>query len=207
MENNRSKPLILMVDDVPKNLEVLGNILSREEYDLSVAINGLEALERIGEIKPDLILLDIMMPEIDGYEVCRQLQSVPETKEIPVIFLTALTETGDIVKGFHAGAVDYVTKPFNSAELLARVSTHLALKNARDDLKQALAEVKQLSGLLPICSYCKNIRNDEGYWQKVEAYMASHGDVEFSHGICPDCYDKAYAKMMDEYQQLKKGSE
>ena len=133
------RPLILLVDDTPRNLQVLGNILKKQAYHLAVATNGPEALDRVREVKPDLILLDIMMPGLSGYEVCALLQADPAFKDIPVIFLTAKTETEDIVKGFETGAVDYITKPFNGTELLARVKTHLALKQTRDELKSALA--------------------------------------------------------------------
>ncbi|MCP4692022.1 MAG: response regulator transcription factor, partial [Desulfobacterales bacterium] len=98
--------------------------------------------------------------------------------DIPVIFITAKTETDDIVKGFDAGGVDYITKPFNSAELLARVRTHI--------------EVEALRGLLPICANCKKIRDDEGYWKQIEAYIERHAQVTFSHGICPGCMKKLY---------------
>jgi len=132
----KKKPLILIVDDVAKNLQVLGNILSKKGYKIAIATNGEQALLRIRQNLPDLILLDVMMPDMDGFEVCKKLKEVPETSEIPVIFLTGKTETGDIVKGFELGAVDYVVKPFNSTELLARVNTHLSLKEAREGEKK-----------------------------------------------------------------------
>jgi DNA-binding response OmpR family regulator len=104
---------ILVVDDTPKNLQLLMTILSAEKYTIHVAQDGVQALKKAQAIKPDLILLDVNMPEMDGFETCKQLKSSPATEEIPVIFLTARTETEDIVKGFELGAVDYVTKPFN----------------------------------------------------------------------------------------------
>lgn len=133
------RPLILLVDDTPRNLQVLGNILKKQAYHLAVATNGFEALERIKEVRPDLILLDIMMPDLSGFEVCEVLKKDETTRDIPVIFLTAKTETEDIVHGFELGAVDYITKPFNGVELLARVKTHLTLKETRDALANALA--------------------------------------------------------------------
>ena len=125
---------ILVVDDTLKNIQVLGTILRQEDYQINVAQNGLQALESVDNVEPDLILLDVMMPELDGFETCRQLKENPNTRDIPVIFLTAKVETEDIVNGFELGAVDYVTKPFNPAELLSRVQTHLALKSAREKL-------------------------------------------------------------------------
>jgi len=136
MENtavlNAGRPLILIVDDAATNIQVLGNILDRENYEIAVSTDGVQALKMIDEISPDLILLDVMMPRMDGFEVCRKLKESSRTRDIPVIFLTARTETDDIVTGLRMGAVDYVTKPFSSYELLARVGTHVELKRCRD---------------------------------------------------------------------------
>ncbi len=145
--NNDEKtvPLILIVDDTRVNLQLLGKILMKVNYELAIANSGYEALDMVKEVKPDLILLDVMMPGIDGYDVCKALKSSPDTKDIPVIFLTAKSEKEDIVTGFDLGAVDYVTKPFNSAELLARVKTHLELKYARDLLAKQNEKLKQLN--------------------------------------------------------------
>ncbi len=128
------KTSILIVDDVPKNLQVLVNMLREKDYKISVAADGRKALDMLTRFTPDLILLDIMMPQMDGFQVCENLKASDKTKNIPFIFLPARAETGDIVKGFELGAVDYVTKPFNKAELLARVNTHLALRNAQKQI-------------------------------------------------------------------------
>jgi len=136
MTEQRKRPLVLVVEDIPKNMEVVCNILRKEGYRLAMAGNGLQGLEMVPNVKPDLILLDIMMPEMDGFEVCKRLKENPETKDIPIIFLTAIVETVDIVKGFEMGAVDYVTKPFKGAELTSRVRTHLELKFARESLQE-----------------------------------------------------------------------
>lgn len=136
-------PSVLIVDDVPKNLQVLGNILSKKGYKIAAAVNGQQALGIINSAPPDIILLDVMMPEPDGFEVCKKLKASEKTKEIPVIFLTAKTETEDIVKGFELGAVDYVTKPFNKTELLVRVHNHLDLKNARDTQAELTASLRE----------------------------------------------------------------
>ncbi len=129
---------ILIVDDVPENLQVLGQILDAAEYEVSYAMDGQQALDSVAADLPDLVLLDVNMPVMDGYEACTSLKENPETKMIPVIFLTAKTESEDIVKGFDYGAVDYVTKPFQSKELLQRVATHIALKRSREDLERTL---------------------------------------------------------------------
>lgn len=134
--DNQEKPLIFVAEDIPRNMQVLCDILRKEKYRIAAAGNGKQALEMIPQVQPDLVLMDIMMPEMDGFEVCRRLHENPVTSSIPVIFLTAKTETEDVVKGFDAGAVDYVTKPFKQAELLSRVKTHLELKTAREELNE-----------------------------------------------------------------------
>lgn len=139
----REKPLILMVDDVPKNLQVLGNILGADQYLITPAMSGEQALARVEQLMPDLILLDVMMPGIDGFETCRQIKANPKTKGIPIIFLTAKVETVDVVKGFKVGAVDYVTKPFQAEELLTRVETHISLRKKTLELKSLYTELKQ----------------------------------------------------------------
>jgi len=178
MENRKS--LILAVDDKPQNLQFLGKLLSDNGYEVGMAQNGQQALNFVKKNEPDLILLDIMMPDIDGYEVCHKLKADFGTRHIPVIFLTAKTDADDIVKGFDAGGVDYVSKPFNSAELLARIKTHI--------------EIRMLRGLLPMCSKCKKIRDDEGFWKQVDSYIEEHSPVTFTHGICPDCLTELYGE-------------
>ncbi len=138
-------PLVLMVDDVAKNLQVLGTILSKEKYKIAAANNGEQAINIANNIFPDLILLDIMMPGISGYEVCARLKKDPRTKDISIIFLTAKIEPEDIVKGFEAGGVDYVVKPFNSTELLARGKTQLELKISKDLLKIRNEQLRKLA--------------------------------------------------------------
>ncbi|MCP4693140.1 MAG: response regulator [Desulfobacterales bacterium] len=140
---DEKRSLILLVDDNPKNLQLLGNLLERK-YKTAVAADGPEALAFVGERKPDLLLLDIMMPGMNGFEVCEKLKASPDSRTIPVIFLTAKTEPADIVRGFKSGAVDYVTKPFRKEELLARVETHLRLKRSEDSLRRALDENQRL---------------------------------------------------------------
>ena len=132
----RKKPLILIVDDIEANIQLLATMLADNGFDIGVAYSGVEALDAISAYKPDLILLDIMMPEMDGFEVAKILKNNDLTKEIPIIFLTAKADINDITKGFEIGANDYVTKPFQSQELLARVHTHLKLKFLMQELIQ-----------------------------------------------------------------------
>ncbi|PID78117.1 MAG: response regulator [Deltaproteobacteria bacterium] len=178
-------PFVMVVDDNSKNLQLIGKILGKEGYSLSLLTNPERAVKTAMGKKPDLILLDVMMPVVDGFEICRSLKSFDSTKEIPVLFVTAKTETDDILKGFDVGGVDYITKPFNQGELTARVRTHIELKKSRD-------EIKKLRGFLPICANCKKIRDDKGYWEDVEKYIASRSYIKFSHGICPECVRNNY---------------
>ncbi len=206
MDKTDERELILIVDDFPKNLQVLGNILE-EKYRTAVAKNARNALDFIEKRRPDLVLLDIMMPGMDGYQACEMLKRSPGTKDIPVIFLTAKNETEDIVRGFKAGAVDFVSKPFKKEELLARIETHLELKRTRENLQKALSLVKQLSGLLPICSKCKKIRDEKGDWRVLESYIRKHSEAEFSHGICPGCAEELYGNepWFKEHMEKEKG--
>ncbi|WP_273432231.1 diguanylate cyclase domain-containing protein [Chitinibacter tainanensis] len=141
----KTDPYVLVVDDQMANIEALGELLTAE-YDVHFALSGAEALAHVREHAPDLILLDIMMPDMDGYEVCRQLQQYPPTRETPVIFITALATPEEETRGLDAGAVDYIVKPFNPAIVRARVRNHLALKQAKDQLR-VLAQTDSLTSL------------------------------------------------------------
>src|SRR5215471_16946093 len=132
---------ILVVDDTPANIQALAGTLKEKGYLISVATTGTQALEVVNRVRPDLILLDVMMPEMDGFETCRRLKTSDATRDIPVIFLTARTETEDIVKGFELGAVDYVPKPFNAHELLARVNTHLTMDRLHRENERLLLSI------------------------------------------------------------------
>ena len=215
---------LLIVDDLPENIKVLGNCLQYEGYIISFATSGEQAIEMALKNRIDLILLDIMMPGMDGYQVCRALKLQAHSKDVPVIFITAKTEKEDIVRGFDAGAVDYITKPFNAAELSARVRTHLELKKSRqiienqaeelawvnkrlieknNKLQQAIDEIETLKGLLPVCSNCKRIRaanadpNQPNSWISLEAYLNEHTAVEVTHSICPECMVKLYPDLYE----------
>lgn len=131
-----NKSQILIVDDIPENIQVLAGILNKEQVKISIATNAMQGIESARKIKPDLILMDVTMPEMDGYEACRILKNDPETEHIPIIFLTARTDSTDIVTGFHAGGVDYITKPYNPTELIVRLVTHLELKHSKESLKE-----------------------------------------------------------------------
>lgn len=134
---------ILVVDDNLENLKVVGNLLKGKNYKIALSVDAQSAFKVLEDNKIDLILLDIMMPGMDGFEVCKILKSKPETKDIPVIFLTARTETDDLVQGFQLGGVDYITKPFQREELLVRVNNHVQLKQLRDYLIEAEKETRK----------------------------------------------------------------
>ncbi|MCG9875629.1 MAG: response regulator [Leptospiraceae bacterium] len=130
------KPLILIVDDTPRNLQLLGGILSEEGYEISFAQSGASALSILQNISPDLVLLDVMMPEMDGYELCERILQEERNRSIPILFLSAKIESEDVLRGFEAGGVDYISKPFQAKELLARIHTHVELKRSKDDLRK-----------------------------------------------------------------------
>lgn len=132
----KTKETLLIVDDIPTNLKVLLTYLHDLNYEVLVAQNGEDALEKVAYAKPDLVLLDVMMPKMDGFEVCRRLKMDDKFRDIPVIFMTALTDTVDKIKGFEIGAVDYIIKPIQHEEVLARVTTHLNLRNLQKLLKE-----------------------------------------------------------------------
>ena len=146
---------------------------------------------------PRLAVLDWLMDEMDGVEVCRRVRERPELRSVYLILLTSRGDKAHLLEGLQAGANDYVTKPFDRDELLARVRVGAQMLGLQaelaarvHELEDALTRLKQLQGLLPICSYCKSIRDDHNYWHKLETYVKSHSEAEFSHGICPSCWEK-----------------
>jgi signal transduction histidine kinase len=141
---NRKNDLVLIVDDNPNNIQVLATIMAEYGYELGIAQNAYEVYKFLAENTPVLILLDVEMPDIDGYEVCRTIKANSHYKDIPIIFLTVKNEIEDIIKGFDLGAVDYMTKPFNRKELISRVRTHIALKQSRDELEQKNIELERV---------------------------------------------------------------
>lgn len=194
---------ILIVDDTPENLSILRQILAEQGYRVRPALSGEIALKAVQANPPDLILLDILMPEMDGYEVCRRLKADENLRHIPIIFISALDELEDKVKAFSEGCVDYITKPFQADEVLARVNTHISLRSTQIslekkniDLQNALDEVKQLRGFLPICTSCKSIRDDQGYWESIDIYISNHSDAVCTDSLCPVCEAKAGQKYL-----------
>jgi DNA-binding response OmpR family regulator len=188
---------VLVADDELVSRTVVTAMLRTAGYEVVPVSDGAEALAALGASDaPSMAVLDWMMPQVDGVELCRQVRRIATDTPPYVILLTSRDSSDDVVTGLHAGADDYVRKPPNAEELLARVNVGarvVRLQQALADrvrrLEEALSNVKQLQGLLPICSYCKRIRDDRNYWQQVESYISQHAAVKFSHSYCPDCFD------------------
>lgn len=189
---------ILIAEDELISRCMLEEMLRGWGHEVVVAGDGLEALQILQQPDaPKLAILDWKMPRMDGIDVCRHVRTLPHGSAMHLILLTGVTGKHNIVAGLEAGADDYITKPYDQDELKARLNVGVRLVELQGNLSQrvqelevALARVKQLQGLLPICCYCKKIRDDQNYWQQVETYISAHADVMFSHGICPDCLEK-----------------
>jgi sigma-B regulation protein RsbU (phosphoserine phosphatase) len=189
---------VLIAEDDVVSRRLLESTLRRWSYEVVLAVDGEEAWAVLdGPEPPSLAILDWMMPGLDGVDVCRRARTRPSPTPPYIILLTAKTRREDVVQGLDAGADDFIGKPFHRDELRARlqvgvrvVTLQRKLAERVRDLEAALTRVRQLQGLLPICAYCKKIRDDQNYWQRVEEYISAHSDAQFSHGICPDCYER-----------------
>lgn len=263
---------ILVVEDSPTQALCLEGALEEANYQVSIARNGQEALDYLKDHRPTLIVSDIVMPGMDGYELCRLVKADKELQDTPVLLVTSLSDPADILKGLQCGADNFITKPYQERELLSRIQYLLVNRELRHrsaaglgveiffagrkhfltaermqiidmlissfetavthklevdrvnrqltqlndqlvqevaerkkseqekerligELQQALAEVKKLSGLLPICASCKRIRDDQGYWRQIEGYISAHSEADFSHGICPKCAKELYPEL------------
>jgi sigma-B regulation protein RsbU (phosphoserine phosphatase) len=199
---------ILVAEDQSVSRYILVASLHKWGYDVMAVEDGTRAWEALqAEDAPPLVILDWRMPGLDGIDICRQIRKSPRTRPIYLILLTARRGQQDKILGLQAGADDYITKPFNREELRARVQVGIrvlelqgALAQRVRELEEALSRVKTLQGLLPICSYCKKIRNDRNYWQQVEGYISDHSEAQFSHGICPECYARFVQPELDRLQ-------
>ena len=175
---------ILIADDDRTSTMLLSRTLEQWGFEVVLAHDGTTAWGHItGVAPPALAIVDWMMPGVDGIELCRRIRATPLRSPVYVILLTARTSRQDLVEGLDAGADDYLTKPFHPDELRARIRVGQRTLGL-------IANIKKLTGLLPICSYCKRIRSDHDYWEQVEGYLTEHTDVLFSHGICPSCLEK-----------------
>jgi len=191
---------ILIADDDHTSRIVLAAVLRKHGHDVVEARDGGETLAALArDDAPRIAILDWMMPEIDGLEVCRRVHASKPERPPYLIMLTTRGSKDDLSAGLRAGANDYIAKPFSTNELIARLDVGCRFVALEDrfaakvqELERAAAQIKTLSGIVPICSHCKRIRNDAGYWDQVETYITAHSDALFSHGICPLCMDKLY---------------
>ena len=201
---------ILIAEDDPVSRVFLEVTLTKWGYEVISVCDGNQAWETYQRENPTIAILDWMMPGIDGAEVCRRIRAADSNIPTYLIMLTAKSEKQDVVAGLCAGADDYITKPFNRHELHARIKVGIRIaelqKTVADrvvQLELALSRVKQLQGLLPICSYCKKVRDDQNYWQQVDSYISKHSEVAFSHGICPDCFDRLVEPQLHKIESRK----
>ncbi|MFH1569868.1 MAG: response regulator [Gemmatimonadota bacterium] len=187
---------ILIAEDEASSRFLLQRTLTQWGHQVVTAADGVAAWEALQQPDPPrLMVLDWMMPGLDGIEVCRRVRAAAGLRELYIIMITARDSEDDIVAGLNAGANDYLSKPLHRRELRARIDVgqrvlglQAELAARVRELEAALDREQTLRGLLPICSYCKKVRDDHNYWQQVERYIEAHADVSFSHGICPDCY-------------------
>ena len=196
---------ILIADDDSASRIVLATFLERLGYEVVAVEDGLAAW-RVLQLAnaPRLAILDLMMPGIDGLELVRRAREIPSMLPPYLIMLSTRSEKIDIVAGLDAGANDYVAKPFDHGELRARVEVGRRMVEMRSELaakieqlRQAVDQIKTLKGIVPICASCKNIRDDRGFWNRVENYVRDHTEAEFSHAVCPDCMARLYPQFKD----------
>jgi two-component system response regulator VanR len=248
--NLNTNVVILIAEDSHTQAAHLKRTLEKYHYKVNVAYDGSEAFKEIKKKKPTIVISDVLMPGLDGYELCRKIKSDNQLRSIPVILLTQLSDPKDIVKGLECEADHFITKPYNEDFLISHIryvlvnrelrtnamaemgieiffagqkhfitsdrmqildllfSTYEAvlhknkeLEKANQELKISLETIQRLKGLIPICSHCKKIRNDEGYWQQLEVFIREHSDAEFTHGLCPDCEREIYSLYLDKFRE------
>jgi DNA-binding response OmpR family regulator len=188
---------ILIAEDDAVSRLLLEGVLHDWGYTVQSVTDGQAAWDALQATDaPRMAIVDWQMPGLDGLELCRRIRATPATTSVYVLLLTGKGGTENIVTGLRAGANDYLTKPFDLDELSARLSVgrrvvelQKSLAERVAELEQTLAQVKRLQGLIPICAWCKKIRDDSNYWQQVEEYIGQYGNVRFSHGICPQCFE------------------
>ncbi len=245
--SNEKNITIMIVEDSHTQAVYLKKILMERGYTVTITHNGEEALSSLKRTTPNIVISDVLMPEMDGYELCDKIKSDENLHNIPVILLTTLSDPEDIIKGLKVGADHFITKPFKPDFLISHIqyiiinrelrkkgvadfgmeiyfggqkyfltsnriqildllfSTYEAvihknkeLERLNRELEESLRTIKQLKGLIPICSECKKIRNDKGYWEQLEVFLKTHSDIDFTHGLCPQCEKKYYHTMKKE---------
>ncbi|HME45207.1 MAG TPA: response regulator [Syntrophorhabdales bacterium] len=208
----RETAKVLITDDDPELLRLTATILERAGYEVLEASTGKECLEATQAHHPDIILLDVILPDISGIEVCKQIKADEALRDIFVILVSGVQVSSEYqAEGLDVGADGYIIKPISNKELVARVHSLVRIKRAEDalrlkekeqqklisELQEALAEIKTLKGFIPICASCKKIRDDQGYWNQLEAYISKHTDAVLSHGLCPECAEKYEEELKD----------
>ena len=191
---------ILIAEDDKTSRNMLIALLTKQGHEVVATVNGAEAWQTMQKPDaPSLAILDWMMPEMDGLEVVRRIRSLQTNQPPYIIMLTIKCEKMDIVAGLDAGADDYLAKPYDHEELHSRVNVgrrilemQATMADKVQELRKTLDHIKTLRGIIPICSNCKKIRDDAGYWNQVEIYVRDHTEAEFSHGMCPDCIAQLY---------------
>jgi phosphoserine phosphatase RsbU/P len=194
---------ILIAEDDLVSRTVLVRLLTNWGHEVVATVDGRAACELLErDDAPKLAILDWMMPEMDGLDVCRRVRAIERAEPTYLILLTAKDQVGDIVEGLDSGANDYLIKPYDWRELKSRLRVGERMVTLQQDLaarirelQYAMSKIHELQELVPICSYCKKIRDDGNYWQQVENYVSTRTGVQFSHGICPQCYTKVIAEL------------
>lgn len=217
---------ILLIDDNEAQQLIIKTTLKNAGYEnISIFSNADDFLKQIHSLAEkkkkqpsfDLILLDINMPGTNGIDACTLIKKIEMYKETPIIMLTGVSDEHILNEAFIAGAHDFITVPFSKIVFLARVNGAIRLKRERDEkneilqekdevvtkLKEAIDNIKTLTGLIPICANCKNIRGDDGYWDQVEVYISKHSQAVFTHGICPNCAEKLYKEALELKEKKK----
>ncbi|MBU0966987.1 MAG: response regulator transcription factor [Proteobacteria bacterium] len=197
---------ILIAEDDLTSRFMLSAVLKKDGHEVVETTNGPQALDTLLKSDaPRLAILDWMMPGMDGLEVVRRIRAMPSLLPPYIIILTTRGGKADVIAGLDAGADDYLAKPFDPGELRARIEVGRRMIRMQErltaqmqELREAVDHIKTLQGIIPICSFCKKIRDDEGYWDQVEAYFSRHSEARFSHGICPECLQKNYPECADD---------
>jgi DNA-binding response OmpR family regulator len=203
---------VLITDDDPEVLLLTATVLRRAGYEVLEASTGRECLEVLRASSPDLVLLDVILPDMSGVEVCQQIKADRDMQHTFVILASGIKVSSDSqAEGLNYGADGYIVRPISNKELVARVQSMERIKRAEEallekekqqqkliqELQEALAEIKTLKGFIPICASCKKIRDDEGYWNQLEAYISKRTEAVFSHGLCPECAERSMAEAQE----------
>lgn len=197
---------ILIAEDDATSRIVLATVLTKDGYDVTATGDGGAAWEVLQRPDaPRLAILDLMMPGIDGLELVRRVRAIPSAAPPYLIIVSTKSEKVDVIAALDGGANDYLTKPFDPGELRARIEVgrrmiemRFELNERVEELKQALEQVRTLKGIVPICANCKNVRDDQGYWNRVESYLNEHTEADFTHAVCPDCMKRLYPQFKDD---------